>query len=95
MTVETLIAESTAQRRVCPQPKAWKELWEMLPARIQKGAGWEPPLPLILGAWHYTSDLEKRERFHLHLRWADQHGALPAVATFLSKLSTEDWQTNS
>jgi hypothetical protein len=38
-------------RRVCPVPQRWNELWEMLPDRKRVGNGWEPPLPLILAAW--------------------------------------------
>ena len=68
--LEELLAFSQAERRVCPQPQRWNELWELLPERKRAGAGWEPSLPLILGAWWYTSDAEKRERFLSHIRWA-------------------------
>jgi hypothetical protein len=92
-TIEELIADASKDGRVCPQPKAWNCLWELLPDRRRIGVGWEPPLPLILAAWSNSSDDSKRERFHLHLRWADKHGAIDTVASLLSKMKPEDWHT--
>jgi hypothetical protein len=69
-TLNEVLAECEAHGRVSPQPQKWNELWELLPDRRRQGAGWEPPLPLILAAWHDSSDAEKRERLRLHLRWA-------------------------
>jgi hypothetical protein len=70
-------------------------MWELLPNRRRKGLGWEPSAPLILAAWDHTSDAEKRERFHYHLRWADEHGALAEVATFITSLKPEEWHTEN
>ena len=75
----------------CPQPQWWNRLWEMLPERSRVGAGWNPPLPLILAAWWEASDSQKRDRFIDHLRWADDHGITDEVLTFLESLSPEDW----
>ena len=77
--------------RVCPLPPKWQSLWEMLPDRQQGGLGWEPALPLILAAWHDTSALDKSLRLRSHLEWANEHGVLPAVDTFLRSLSESDW----
>ena len=63
----------------------------MLPERKQIGAGWNPPLPLILAAWSAASDAQKRERFAAHLQWADEHGATNEIIAFLESLSPEDW----
>jgi len=48
-------------------------------------------LPLILGAWHGTPALFKIVRLREHLEWADRHGVLPEVATFLESLEESDW----
>jgi hypothetical protein len=90
-TLEEIIAEASKGERVCPQPTVCTRLWEMLPDRRRVGVGWEPPLPLVLAGWWQSSDDDKRERFHLHLRWADEHGVLEAVASLLSKTKPEDW----
>lgn len=91
--LEELMTEATKASRICPQPKVWNSLWKLLPGRRRVGAGWEPPLPLILGAWWETSDEDKRERFHLHLRWASERGAANAVADLLLRMKPEDWHT--
>jgi hypothetical protein len=71
-TVESLVAYCRQDGRVCPQPPLWNELWEMLPNRQRVGSGWEPPLPLILAAWHTTPALSKMLRLEDHIRWAEQ-----------------------
>jgi hypothetical protein len=86
-----LIEYCRENRRVCPQPGPWQALWEMLPERRQNGTGWEPPVPLILGAWHYASNLEKMLRLSAHIEWADKHGMLLDVAAFLHSLTETDW----
>jgi hypothetical protein len=93
MTLDEMIAEASKNGRVCPQPMVWHRLWELLPDRRQRGAGWEPPLPLILAAWWEASNSEKRSRFHLHLRWASDHGAIDPVAQLLVSMKPEDWHT--
>lgn len=93
MTLDELLAISTKDDRICPQPMAWDKVWKMLPNRRQTSSGWEPPAPLILTAWWHASDSEKRQRFQLHLRWAHEHGAAARVADLLLSLKTGDWYT--
>lgn len=90
-TIESLIAYCRENRRVCPMPQVWNELWETLPERHRVGDSWEPPLPLILGAWHFASNLEKRLRLEEHIQWAEQHGSLVEVDQFLRSLPESDW----
>jgi hypothetical protein len=90
---EHLMVEANKDGRVCPQPMVWNRLWELLPNRRRVGPGWEPPPPLILAAWWETSDSDKRGRFHLHLRWASEHGAIESVTNLLSSMKPEDWHT--
>ena len=89
----SLPAYVQAERRICPQPLQWKALWEMLPGKQRDGGGWKPALPLILGAWWYTSDAEKRLRLREHIEYAAQHGVLAAVDSFLRGLAQEQWHT--
>ena len=88
-----LMTEASKDGRVCPQPMVWNQLWGLLPYRRRVGAGWEPPLPLILAAWWEASDSDKRSRFHSHLRWACEHGAIEPVAALMSTMTPEDWHT--
>ena len=90
-TVESLVAYCRENNRVCPLPNLWKRLWEMLPNRVQVEAGWQPPLPLILAAWHDTPAMPKMLRLAEHIGWAAEHGALESVGKFLRELREEDW----
>lgn len=90
-TLEELVAHCQINGRICPQPYTWNKFWKILPDKQRSGAGWEPSLPLILGAWSESSNLEKQVRFGEHLRWAEAHGALEAASRFLRALSEEEW----
>lgn len=89
--VDTLIAYCRANSRVCPQPAPWADLWELLPERRRVDGVWEPSLPLILAAWHSSTNLEKMVRLDEHIRWACEHGAILECGVFLRALSEEDW----
>jgi hypothetical protein len=91
ISVPEVLGEVQKNNRVCPQPKQWQRLYEMLPNRERKGAGWQPSLPLILGAWWETTPLEKMARLREHIEWASRHECLAEIHSFLSKLPEEDW----
>jgi hypothetical protein len=90
-TLEEVLAEAQRNKRVCPQPDKWHELYELLPNRRRVGGGWEPPLPLILAAWSSTPALPKFLRLREHIAWASEHGVLDAVHCFLMSLDETDW----
>jgi hypothetical protein len=70
-------------KRVCPLPKAWQQLWEMLPEKRRAVDAWEPAIPLIGAAWHDAPAMLKMVRLTEHLQWAAKHNALSEVAAFL------------
>jgi hypothetical protein len=72
-------------------PPQWNELWEMLPNKTQRGEGWDPPLPLILAAWAFTTPEEKQARLELHLGWASDHNVLEQVARFVKSIPENAW----
>lgn len=86
-----LIEYCRANDRVCPMPTKWNDLYQLLPEKHRVGVGWQPALPLILGAWHNASDSEKVLRLKEHINWAADHGALDKVSTFLRNLDETDW----
>ncbi len=90
-TPQRLIGFCRGDNRVCPMPKSWNMLFEMLPNRRRTALGWEPPLPLILEAWDSTPAPLKTLRLAEHIEWAAAHGALDAVATFLRGLPEDEW----
>lgn len=83
--------------RICTEnsrvvPKRWDKLYKMLANKRQlPSGGWEPPLPLILAAWHETSMLDKQERFKVHLQWALEQDQIEEIGIYLSSLCENDW----
>lgn len=86
-----LIAYCRANDRVCPTPMKWNDLYKLLPDTRRIGNGWEPALPLILGAWHEASDSAKQLRLEEHVAWANDQGAIEVVDGFLRGLDESDW----
>ncbi len=89
VTIEETLEIATKNNRVCPH--RWSELYDMLPNKKRQGGGWEPALPLILGGWRASSNLDKRMRLQQHIEWAAQHGVLNEGHKFLLNLNEEDW----
>jgi hypothetical protein len=90
-TSDGLINYCRENGRVCPLPQKWSELYERLPNKTRVGMASEPALPLILAAWHDTPVQAKMQRLADHIRWADKHGRLPQIGTYLRNLREEDW----
>ncbi len=91
-TVEAIWAICTSNARVWPMPQPWSRLFGMLKGTRQlPSGGWEPPLPLILAAWHETSASEKRARFKRHIEWAGVQRQLDEIGLFLRALPEDQW----
>jgi len=91
-TFDALWEYCTANERVVPAPQRWNELFQMLcDTRQLPSGGWEPPLPLILAAWHDTPALLKQLRLKEHIEWAGDHGQLDEVGRFLRSLDEKEW----
>ncbi len=90
-TASELIAYCRENGRICPVPPKWSQLYELLPHRRRSGTGWEPPLPLILMAWHDTPGFAKTLRLTEHIEWAATHGALDLVGAFIRDLPEDEW----
>jgi hypothetical protein len=89
-TFDTLWAYCSANKRAIPSD--WQKFYELLADKKQKpSGGWEPPLPLILAAWHETMPIEKQLRFKEHIQWAADHNQLDEVGQYLRALSEEQW----
>jgi hypothetical protein len=82
--LDSLLAYVTAERRVCPMPGPWDELWRLLGRRSLP--------PLILAAWG-TPWFWKRCRLVSQIRYAAEYGMLEDVDRFLRSLPTKAWKT--
>lgn len=89
---DELLALCCCNHRLVPIPEKWNALYGMLQnTRQSASGGWEPPLPLILAAWHRSTRTEKLERFKEHLRWAEAQGQLEQIGAYLSSLPENQW----
>ncbi len=86
-----ILGEIAGSDWICPQPMKWNALYQMLPDTKRVGHASEPPAPLILAAWWEASDEAKKNRFLEHLKWAEDHGCMAEVLSFLRGLRHEDW----
>jgi len=93
-TFESLWEYCTSHSRVCPMPTKWNDLYQMLNDTKQVGAGYEPSIPLILGAWGNTSDEDKISRLQIHIKWASDHNQLDEIGEYIRTLSEEEWAHN-
>ena len=72
-------------RFVCPLPIEWNEIYQLID---------KPQIrpPLILSAWHHTSNNDKKIRFLEHALHASRDKeAMKKLSTYLEKLNKENW----
>lgn len=76
----------------CPKPAEWARVHEQLISayHASEGADDQPPKPLILGGWAFSSAREKHERWQATLEWAVAHG-LDAVTASVAPDAFEYW----
>lgn len=87
---EALWAYCQHNQRIVPRDwlRLYRKLWNR---RIGDEGRPEPPMPLILAAWHTTTALEKSMRFRCHLEWARDQGQIELIGKYLRTLDEEGW----
>ena len=71
--------------RICLKPQKWELLYRAIKKAYPER---EIVKPLILAAWHHSSDKEKRNRFCMHLEFAISGGVANSV---LENAKEQDW----
>lgn len=92
-TVEEALAETRKNARICPMPTRWNQLYKIL-IRSKRDDEPRPKAPLILAAW-YAPGVCKIMRLQEHIDWAEEHGCLEEVDSFLKALPEDDWYHGS
>ena len=90
-TLEQVLAEARRNKRVCPQPRKWQELYDMLPNKRRTGGGWEPAVPLIARSLVGHSCSSEDAASPRHLEWAAEHGCLDEVYSYRRALPESEW----
>jgi len=60
--------------KICPQPNIWAKVHRKLDALASKNGWAEPPVPLILAGWGFSSDEEKKQRWADTVDWCELNG---------------------
>ncbi len=80
-----------SQKGTCPEPGYWGEMWNIILTRKVDFSKWEPPPPLLLGAWHESPVIFKYAAFNAQLEWAHEHGIIDEIDEYLRKLDDQAW----
>ena len=81
-----------SNNRLCPLPKKWMDLYEMLKNKKQiSGYDWEPSLPPVLTAWYDSVPIVKYLIFKEHIQWAADNNQIDEVEKYLRSLLEGDW----
>lgn len=89
--LEDAVAAVLVNDRVCPVPMRWNSFYQLLCKVAEEKGVAQPLVPLILGAWWYSSPTDKADRLRSHLSWASEHGVLEKANNYLAGLSEDDW----
>lgn len=81
MKVEDIMIDD----RICLKPNKWQELYVAVQDAYPER---QFPKPLILSGWNFSSDIEKRNRFCMHLEFAITAGVADDI---LKSVKEQDW----
>ena len=93
-TTDEFNNEVTKNNRVCPNPNLWNQL-HTLAIESDFNSHNPPSLPLILGAWWDTSDLDKAERLKELIDWCYTTSVSDVAWTFIKSLDESEWHHKS
>ena len=89
--LDDLLNYCSSNGRVCPIPDKWNSLWKLLSKDLDSQSVFKLGPPLILAAWHESTDQEKLLRLKEQLVYADHKGLIDQVESFLHKLNETHW----
>ncbi|WP_317928670.1 hypothetical protein [Halioxenophilus sp. WMMB6] len=74
-------------QEICPNPLVWNKVYLALKRKwIETGcSGNQPPKPLVIDLWAFSSDHEKAERWKATLAWALEHRCYSEVSCISAK----------
>ena len=84
---------------VCPKPLVWHRVHQRLVRHWERSGQVEPepPIPLILGGWNFSSDFQKHQRWLELIEWAKSVGVerlIPALSEtdgyYVTEFSADD-----
>ena len=77
----------------CPKPMEWDRVYKALLSIWRNSGGVEPPRPLILNGWVFSSAAQKHDRWAETVSWATCHGCREIVES-IDKSDYTCWSTS-
>lgn len=65
--------------RVCPIPSSWNDTYSQLVEFAEARRLLLPPVPLFLGGWWFSNDIDKKKRWDDTVEWANRNGCSELV----------------
>ncbi len=93
-SINEFMTEVTKNNRVCPNPILWNDL-HTLATESDFNNHIAPSLPLILGAWWDTSNVDKAERLKELVDWCYATEVYDIAWTFVKSLDESEWHHKS
>jgi hypothetical protein len=87
-SADALMLVARRNNRVCPQPRQWARLYQLLQGDHYPDLA---PPPLERQLWSRLSSLQKRLALREQIEWADRRGKLAEIARFFQELDEGDW----
>ncbi|MDB5860403.1 MAG: hypothetical protein JWQ76_4092 [Ramlibacter sp.] len=88
LSADALMLVARRNNRVCPQPRQWARLYQLLQGDHHPDLA---PPPLERPLWAELSSLQKRVCLRGQIEWAERRGKLVEVAQFFQELDEGDW----
>lgn len=80
-------SSGTTSDVVCPVAKVWARVHKKLSTYAVSNGLEEPPAPLILAGWSYSSTEEKKSRWEETIRWCQVHNCQQLIES----IEESDW----
>jgi hypothetical protein len=89
--LRSLLNYVSAEGRVCPMPRPWADLWNIVCRAAHKARAREPIPPRVLGSWWNTPKGQKMLAVREQLVCAAECGVLDEADRLLRTLRPDDW----
>jgi hypothetical protein len=89
--LRSLLSYVSADGRVCPMPRPWADLWNIVSSAAHEAGIREPIPPRVLGSWWNTPKTHKILAVKEQLECAARCGVLDAADRFLRSLRPDEW----
>lgn len=93
MELDRFLNNLEKEGKICLEGSYWHEAFTIITSSNKRDNSILPN-PLILGGWSNSSDKEKKERFIIHLEYANKNDKWPELLEYFENLDDNAWYKN-